>query len=67
MVGLAGYDLEAIAVGLHEVLREDYLRYRVRSVEYLGEKLIAANIPIVRPTGGHAVYIDAGAFCPYST
>jgi tryptophanase len=57
--GLAGYDLEAIAVGLREALDEDYLRYRVRSVAYLGEKLIAAGVPIVRPPGGHAIYLDA--------
>jgi tryptophanase len=57
--GLAGYDLEAIAVGLHEALDEDYLRYRIRSIAYLGEKLTAAGIPIVTPTGGHALYLDA--------
>ena len=57
--GLAGYDLEAIAVGLHEALDEDYLRYRVRSIAYLGEKLTAAGVPIVTPTGGHALYLDA--------
>jgi tryptophanase len=60
--GLAGYDLEAIAVGLREVLDEDYLRYRVRSVEYLWEKINAAGVPTVNPPGGHAVYIDAKAF-----
>jgi tryptophanase len=60
--GLAGYDLEAIAVGLYEALDPDYLRYRVRSVEYIAEKMIAAGIPIVRPPGGHALYIDAGSW-----
>lgn len=63
--GLAGYDLEAIAVGLHEVLDEDYLQYRTRSVAYLGEKLTNAEIPIVQPPGGHAVYIDAKAMLPH--
>ena len=59
--GLAGYDLEAIAVGLHEVLDENYLRYRIRSVAYLGDILIAEGIPIVQPPGGHAIYVDARA------
>jgi tryptophanase len=63
--GLAGYDLEAIAVGLREVLQEDYLRYRIRSTAYLGEKLTAAGIPIVQPPGGHAIYIDARAMLPH--
>jgi tryptophanase len=63
--GLAGYDLEAIAVGLHEVLHEDYLRYRIRSTAYLGEKLSAAGVPIVQPPGGHAIYIDARTMLPH--
>ena len=63
--GLAGYDLEAIAVGLHEVLDEDYLRYRIRSVAYLGEVLTNAGVPIVQPPGGHAIYIDALAMLPH--
>lgn len=63
--GMAGYDLEAVAIGLYEALDPDYLRYRIRTIEYLGEKLTAAGIPIVRPTGGHALYIDARAMLPH--
>ncbi len=63
--GVAGRDLEAMAQGFVEVLDEHYLEYRIRSIEYLGERLIEAGIPIVEPPGGHAIYIDAAAFCPH--
>jgi tyrosine phenol-lyase len=63
--GLAGYDLEAIARGLEEVVEEPYLRYRIRSTAYLGEKLTAGGVPIIQPPGGHAIYIDARALLPH--
>ena len=63
--GLAGRDLEAIAVGLQEVLHEDYLQYRIASTAYLGNHIAAEGVPIVQPPGGHAVYIDARAFLPH--
>ena len=59
--GLAGRDLDAIAQGLREVVEHDYLRYRIRSTAYLGEGLHDAGVPVVRPIGGHAVYLDARA------
>jgi tryptophanase len=65
--GLAGRDLEAIAQGLREVVDEDYLRYRIRSTAYLGEALDAAGVPLVKPYGGHAVYLDARALLSHLT
>jgi tryptophanase len=62
--GLAGRDLDAIAVGLGEIVDEQYLRYRVRTNEYIGEKLTALGVPIVHPVGGHAVFVDARRFLP---
>jgi tryptophanase len=63
--GLAGRDLEAIAVGLQEALQEDYLRYRIASTAYLGDHIAAQGVPIVQPPGGHAIYLDASAFLPH--
>jgi tryptophanase len=63
--GLAGRDLEAIAVGLQEALQEDYLRYRIASTAYLGNHIAQQGVPIVLPPGGHAVYLDARAFVPH--
>ncbi len=63
--GLAGRDLEAIAVGIEEVLEEDYLRYRIVSTAYLGRHVSDQGVPIVQPPGGHAVYLDARAFLPH--
>ena len=63
--GLAGRDLEAIAVGLKEALEYEYQRYRHPTVAYMADRLIVRKIPIVRPAGGHAVFLDAAAFCAH--
>jgi tryptophanase len=63
--GLAGRDLEALSVGLEEVLDERYLAYRIASVRYVWERLVAAGVPLMRPPGGHAVYLDGRAFLPH--
>jgi tyrosine phenol-lyase len=63
--GLAGRDLDAIAVGLQEALHEDYLKYRIASTAFLGNHVAAEGVPIVQPPGGHAIYLDARAFLPH--
>ena len=63
--GLAGRDLEAIAIGLMEALEYDYQRYRHATIEYMSKRLIDKKIPIVRPAGGHAIFLDATGFCPH--
>ena len=63
--GLAGHDLEAMAQGLEEVLDEHYLKYRIRSTSYLGDRLARHGVPVFQPPGGHAIYLDAKAFLPH--
>ena len=63
--GLAGRDLEAIAIGLKESVDVDYLQYRITSTAYLGRKISEAGVPIMQPPGGHAIYIDAKLFLPH--
>ena len=63
--GMAGRDMEAMAIGLKEATQEEYIEHRVKQVRYLGEKLKAAGVPIVEPIGGHAVFLDARRFCPH--
>ncbi|MCW0331533.1 tyrosine phenol-lyase [Pantoea ananatis] len=65
--GLAGRDMEGMAIGLREAMQYEYIEHRVKQVRYLGDKLREAGVPIVEPTGGHAVFLDARRFCPHLT
>lgn len=65
--GLAGRDMEAMAIGLRESMQYEYIRHRVLQVRYLGEKLLEAGVPVIQPIGGHAVFLDARRFCPHLT
>ena len=65
--GMTGRDMEAMAIGLQESVQYEYIEHRVKQVRYLGDKLRAAGIPVVEPTGGHAVFLDVRRFCPHLT
>lgn len=65
--GMSGRDMQAIAIGFREAMQFEYIEHRIKQVRYLGEKLLAAGIPIIEPVGGHAVFLDARRFCPHLT
>ena len=65
--GMTGRDMEAFAIGLREAMQEEYIEHRVKQVRYLGDLLLAAGVPIMEPSGGHAVFLDAKRFCPHLT
>ncbi len=65
--GMAGRDLEALSIGLHEVLEQPYMANRVRQVHYLGSQLLEAGVPIIQPTGGHCIMLDMKGFLPHLT
>lgn len=63
--GMAGRDMEAMAIGLQESLQYEYIEHRIKQVRYLGDKLLEAGVPIIEPAGGHAIFLDARRFCPH--